>query len=348
MEPDSSTPGRASGRSTQGLTGSLPTPSTSSSALELPGTSHTPDPEDTPEQIQVDSVTLVEGTPRVDSKLWKADHAVFRQRKYPNETMELESTARVKHNYTVWYLDTMIQKMRTQTSGGPLAEKMETEKASKISFFDNQRYKYGKVRMASGFGRGTSDRNRRLDWAVIDVYPSRVGENRLPTFEAWESAFGGLNTPNLDTFGALLQPPHPSRLLKDMALGASVWKVGATSGPSHGVYSEYKVKRTLKDDAHVTAIRIDGRTVTVSKYSEQFVIIGHNRPGEVEGRFCGPGDSGAVVFNARGEAVGLLFSGQMPDLSRVGYGLVTPIEEVFADIKACAKDQTEDIRIAMA
>ncbi|KAL2677122.1 hypothetical protein Neosp_010890 [[Neocosmospora] mangrovei] len=262
--------------------------------------------------------------------------------------MELESPARVKHNYTVWYLDTMIQKTRTQTSGGPLAEKMETEKASKISFFDNQRYKCGKVRMSSGFSRRTSDRNRRLDWAVIDVYPSRVGENRLPTFEVWESTVGGLNTPNPDTFGALLRPPHPERLLKDMALRTGVCKVGATSGPSQGVYTEYRVKCTLKDDTHVRAIRIYGRTVTVSKYSEQFVIVGNNRPGELECRFCEPEDSGAVVFNTRGEAVGLLFSGQTPDQTRVGYGLVTTIEEVFADIKACANDQIEDIRIAMA
>jgi hypothetical protein len=55
-----------------------------------------------------------------------------------------------------------------------------------------------------------------------------------------------------------------------------------------------------------------------------------------------------VVFNERGEAVGLLFSGQKPDQTRAGYGLVTPIEDVFADIKACAKGHIEDIRIAMA
>lgn len=314
---------------------------------------HTPDPEDTPEQIQVDSVTSKEDTPRVDSELWKADHAVFRQAKYPRP-MTLESPARVKHNYTVWYMDTVIQKMRksggSDSPGAIEVEKMETEKAGKISFFDNKSNEYGTVRMASGFGRRTSQRNHRLDWAVIQVNPSRIGENRLPTWEVWESAATELiNTPNMDTFGALLQPPHPSRSLKTMALGTRVWKVGASSGPTHGVYNEYKVECTIEDDAHVKTIRIDGRAVTVSKYSEQFVIIGGDQSeGGVSDRFCGPGDSGAVVFNERGEAVGLLFSGQQPGQTRAGYGLVTPIEDVFADIKTCAKGQVEDIRIAMA
>ncbi|KAJ4324065.1 hypothetical protein N0V84_004031 [Fusarium piperis] len=293
----------------------------------------TSDPVATPEQIKADLVALAEDTPRVNSELWKADHRVFHRLKY-NRPMTLESPARVKHNYTIWYLNTLIQKSRER--GGGLeairAEKLEREKASKIFFFDTKSNGYGSVRMASGFARRTPERNHRLDWAVIEVNPSRIGENRLPTEEDWNSTNVGTEIPGSSTFGALLR--HPSSSLKAMSLEDSVWKVGATSGPTHGVYNEYKVYCKMKDDRHVTG---------PPRYSEQFVITGNDTS-----RFCGPGDSGAVVFNAQGEAIGLLFSGQRPDQSTAGYGLVTPIEDVFESIKACSSGTIDDIRIAEA
>ena len=123
-----------------------------------------------------------------------------------------------------------------------------------------------------------------------------------------------------------------------MAPGASVWKVGATSGPTNGTFNEYKVKCTIKDDAHVTG--------TPRCYSEEFAIVGNGISSQGQrGRFCGPGDSGSVVFDTRGQAIGLLFGGQVPRQT-AGYGLATPTEDVFGDIKASSEGKIEDIRIA--
>lgn len=305
----------------------------------------TPRPGDTTEQIKADSFSVAEGVPRGDSDLWTVDHKGFRQAKY--DPMKLESPARVKHNYTIWDLNQRIQEKKAGEPGWRDAEyrhaamkvqEMERDKAAKISFFDTNNNDFGSVRLASGLARRTPQRNHRLDWAVIEIPASRIGENRLPTEEVWEAKYQGRFTPYAGTFGALLQQPS-SDSLKTMALNTSVWKVGATSGATHGVYNEYKVTCKLKDDAHIRG---------VPRYSEQFVVIGNDLAGEdQDGRFCGSGDSGAVVFNAKGEALGLLFSGQRPDQSPVGYGLVTPIEDVFEDIKAYSKGVVEEIRIAV-
>ncbi|EEU38387.1 uncharacterized protein NECHADRAFT_77089 [Fusarium vanettenii 77-13-4] len=118
----------------------------------------------------------------------------------------------------------------------------------------------------------------------------------------------------------------------------SVWKFGETSGPTNGTFNEYKLVCTIKDDAHVTG--------TPRCYSEEFVIAGSDIYSQGQsGRFCGPGDSGSVVCDARGQVIGLLFGGQVPGRT-TGYGLVMPIEDVFEDIKASSEGQIEDIRIA--
>ncbi|RSM11418.1 hypothetical protein CEP52_002997 [Fusarium oligoseptatum] len=135
-------------------------------------------------------------------------------------------------------------------------------------------------------------------------------------------------------------PLQPSGSFKDktMALGASVWKVGVTSGPTHGTFSEYKVKCTTEDDGHAAS--------KPGYCSEEFVIVGNNISSQGHGgRFWGPGDSRTVVFDARGQAIGLLFGGQVP-AQTAGYGLVTLIEDVFEDIKVSSQGQIGNIRIA--
>ncbi|KAL6355808.1 hypothetical protein LRP88_09391 [Fusarium phalaenopsidis] len=258
----------------------------------------------------------------------------------------LESPARIKHNYTIWDLDDIIRANRVGEPGwreeefrhGAMkAEKLERDRAAKLTFFDTKKNDCGSVLLASGFDRVTPE-GGRLDWAVIEVDPSRVGENRLPTEEAWEAKYGGWNAPYARTFGGLLQQPSGSFKDKIMAVGASVWKVGATSGPTNGTFNKYKVKCTIKDHVHVAD--------TPRCYSKEFVVIGNEISSQGQsGRLCGPGDSGSVVFDARGQAIGLLFGGQVPSQT-AGYGLVTPIKDVFEDIKACSEGQIEDIRIA--
>lgn len=58
------------------------------------------------------------------------------------------------------------------------------------------------------------------------------------------------------------------------------------------------------------------------------------------------GDSGSVVFNTFGCALGLLFRGYQAQATSGSHTLITPIEDVFADIKAFFNNQITDIRIA--
>lgn len=65
-----------------------------------------------------------------------------------------------------------------------------------------------------------------------------------------------------------------------MAPRTSVWKVGATSGPTNGTFNEYKVECVMKDDAHVAG--------TPRCYFEGFVVIGDGLYNQRQsGRFCG-------------------------------------------------------------
>ncbi|RSL72201.1 hypothetical protein CEP53_001163 [Fusarium sp. AF-6] len=181
-----------------------------------------------------------------------------------------------------------------------------------------QRNNCGSVLLTSGFDRATPE-GGRLDWAVIEVDPSRIGENRLPTEEAWEAKHGGLNALCVRTFGGLLQQSLGSFKDNTMAFGASV-------------------KCTTEDDGHAAG--------KPRHYSEELVIVGNDISNQGHsGRFWGPGDSRTVVFDARGQAIGRLFGGQVP-AQTAEYELVTLIEDVFEDIKVSSQGQIGNIRIA--
>jgi hypothetical protein len=53
-----------------------------------------------------------------------------------------------------------------------------------------------------------------------------------------------------------------------------------------------------------------------------------------------------VVFDEGGRAVGLVFRGLMAQQAANSYTFITPIEDVFADIRAFSKGGITDIRIA--
>ena len=112
----------------------------------------------------------------------------------------------------------------------------------------------------------------------------------------------------------------------------SVFKIDARTKHTAGSYSEYKVKCQLDDDRHMG-----------TGFSSEFAYVGTG--GHL---FCGPGDSGCVAFDANGAIVGLLFSGQEPQGTKSGYGLITPIEDVFNDIKQFYDREITDIRVAVS
>ncbi|KAF5012975.1 hypothetical protein FDECE_982 [Fusarium decemcellulare] len=290
----------------------------------------TPLPDATPAQREEDAKARIEGRPVKGSTLELADKN-FRRSHFPNEDMTLESPARVKHNFTIWTLNRDIKALerRVGSTSEQWKRRLEEKKARKISFFDEKRHIFATVRLGSGMLRRTSG-GGRLDWAVLEVEPSRVGQNLLPLWEEWIASFDPARIPDDDTLGALLKAPSES--LKNMANGTRVWKLGA-GGLTSGTVGRYLTKCKIREDNY-----LGGHL----EYSNEYTVFGGWR-----GAFAGPGDSGSVVFNARGEAVGLVSSGQRPGAGAPsGFSFVTPIEDVLEDIKASSEGLIEDIRIA--
>lgn len=284
------------------------------------------------------------GTPVTGSELLRADFTGFRH--FDHSPKMVESPSRIKHDYTMWRLNNRIQ-WDNQKKSNPSQEaersqrlkELQEEKAEKSAFFDQGRNILGRVMYASGYGR-RSQRNGRLDWALIEVYQARQGENRLPQETVWQKTFLRKDwCPHQDTFGALLK--HPSQSLRTMDLGTRVWKCSTITGVTGGTYSEYRVSCSIRRDRHVD---------NAARRSAELVIVGEVPPGSGKREcFAGHGDSGAVVFDHSGRVVGLLFAAQTPQQiqSGDGYTLVTPIEEVFEDIKVFSQGEIEAIRVAL-
>lgn len=77
--------------------------------------------------------------------------------------------------------------------------------------------------------------------------------------------------------------------------------------------------------------------------SDEFLYLG--LPDPAEHWLASKGDWGSVVFNGDGAAVGLLCRGHTAQQAKGSYAYVTPIEDVFEDIKAFSSKQITDIRI---
>ncbi|KAM0354356.1 hypothetical protein ACHAPU_001400 [Fusarium lateritium] len=262
----------------------------------------------------------------------------------------MESPSRGKHNYTIWHAKKTLDDVNTKQQdvmGGndddaikiAKVEMLDKVKAKttadmdkKVDFFDRQNNILGKVYAASGFCNKT-DENGRLDWALVKVNKSRIGTNQLPDEEVWKK------TPIVPapyfTFGAQLKAQgsssirleHPNRCTKG-------YKLGTTSGATYGEFYEFKIGVNLLHDRYLGPI-----------LSDEYTFIqgdsGWDKP------FAGPGDSGSVVFDSNGCAVGLLFRGLRPNNDNaVGHTYVTPIEHVFKGIKESSKGKIVDVRIA--
>lgn len=115
-----------------------------------------------------------------------------------------------------------------------------------------------------------------------------------------------------------------------------VFKYGATTGHTSGRYQKYKAECSVRHDKYL------------NMGTSGYMFIPHGKEGKNSRLpFGNKGDSGAAVFNAWGQVVELLFTGEKPKRSAgPGYALITPIEDVLADIKPLSKGNIADIRIA--
>lgn len=124
-----------------------------------------------------------------------------------------------------------------------------------------------------------------------------------------------------------------------------VFKVGAYTGIiSAGKFQVLKgaifiaEKITLKEDKHL------------GRMSEEFCMIQNQVPRDPDedvGAFSDRGDSRSVVWDGEGYAVGLLFTGQ-PVMNAEQQRLthVTPIHDIFDDIRSFTDRQITDILVA--
>lgn len=279
----------------------------------------------------------ISGMPPVkDSDLWNADiKGVNPSFMSKTLTADIEHPTRAKHHFAVEVLASDIE------DEGPNASSDLKEHLDNIlSFFNNGEQHFGTVSWASGYTRRTAS-NGRLDWALIKpTGVHRIGRNTLPSRADWHQR--GYITSRPRDRGHLQQPPAGG--LGSLGNGTPMFKVGTVTGPTAGLFSGSKGKVRIEEDKHVQYYMrsLQGRSCSLS---DEFLFMGFPVP--AEHWIAMNGDSGSVVFNSDGAAVGLLLTGGRRLTHGVSsYAYITPIEDVFADIKAFSNGQITDIRIA--
>jgi len=280
--------------------------------------------------------------PIINSPLWRADRKGFGPSGIESRAL-MEHPARAKHNFAVDSLQRAIAHHGPSSADLQLCDKL----AEKLAFFDQGKHLFGQVWAGSGWKRRTAA-NGRLDWALIkpthlDRVPQEGMMNLLPDSAQWSGTSVLLEwLPDASTWGAPLKSPPPTAatpttLISALGQGDLVYKVGSSTRATVGHFQQIKTKCRIGDEKYLGL---------QNAYSSEYAFIGvaEQTP---DNRFGDFGDSGAVVFDGTGTAVGLLFTGHSPHQCQ-GYAvcLVTPIEEVFEDIKALSKNKITGVRIA--
>jgi hypothetical protein len=177
-----------------------------------------------------------------------------------------------------------------------------------------------------------------MDWALIKLLgnpPLRTGKNTLPTVDEW-TARDYSYWPEVAVCGSSLRQP-PGEGLRSTLNGAPVFKLGTSSGPTSGTFSKVQVGVAFKDDAHLEAV------MGPENYRcREFMYIEDPASTWLSKR----GDPGSVVFDEEGRALGLLSRGHRPQQAVNQCLYITPIEDIFDDIKKFSKGGITDIRIA--
>ncbi|KAK3934935.1 hypothetical protein QBC46DRAFT_398578 [Diplogelasinospora grovesii] len=272
------------------------------------------------------------GSPVKDSALWKADiKGLFPKDAEKHKNME--HPARSKHNFTVEIMREPIRQV--SPTRRPDHQKRLDEQ---IAFFDGDKQYLGRVWFASGYTQRTGT-NGRLDWALVvptDEGEKRIGGNILPREENWEAKYY-YNYPKPWTYGGNLK--QQARSIHDAKNGDRMFKIGASTTSTMGTFSDIKPDCIISEERYMV-----GRREAELRSSEyMFVdVVGIARK-EI---FGNRGDSGSIVWDDEGRAMGLLFTGQTPHQTEERYCLVTPIEDVFKSIKEMSGGNIEDIRIA--
>ncbi|KAH6631482.1 hypothetical protein F5144DRAFT_612140 [Chaetomium tenue] len=244
----------------------------------------------------------------------------------------VEHPTRLKHNSAVQSAQDILGRFP-----GEPTRKLQDDLDQVVAFFDENKQVFGSVYCASGFTKRTRN-NGRLDWGlVLPLDATRVGKNKLPSMEDWMEKYPNEGLQYPETFGTGLGQ-IPQAGLRGLQQGDTVYKVGATTRFTIGKFNCVKSDIKISLDKHMSGPRM----------SEEFAFISAVKTSDIVGRFSSPGDSGSVVWDQNGRAVGLLFRGQTPQQADKGSLIyVTPLEDVIADIKQRSGGKIKDIRIAV-
>ncbi|KAJ3478344.1 hypothetical protein NLG97_g8605 [Lecanicillium saksenae] len=264
-------------------------------------------------------------TPPEGSKLREADlHGyIFDTSK---TKIPFESPSRCKHNKTIsWFTERPKIHPYERESSEQMVKKCR-------EFFDSGKQVIGYLYAGSGFTARTSE-GGLLDWALIEVLPSRLGNNNLPSRDIWPRTLLDFQPPPL-ICGKPLKGPVPADRIPDKE--KRVFKVSAISKATSGVYLKHRAGIRLDNWKYLVRENLATHTTEACFVS----LDTENGP-----KFAVQGDSGAVVYDENGDAVGLLFRGQRPAGANK-FAYVTPLEHVFTHIAKHLKLERSAIRIA--
>ncbi|KAF5593542.1 uncharacterized protein FSUBG_9777 [Fusarium subglutinans] len=262
--------------------------------------------------------------------------------KLSHEVASFESPSRAKHNFTMGVIDEDIDGFRNRLS---LKEEelraskhkkairesirelkaqiasMETEKKAKEAFIKQDKQVLGNLIASSGFRRQVG--SRRMDWALIELDPSRRWSNDLPELKVWLSKYED-PTAAPYALGTPIQPRSEGKSAEGPWELGHIFKMGTTTGATTGKWWWEKQRVTIEHDAYLGEARL---------VTDEFVYGPREDINPIT-KLCAHGDSGSVIFDNDGGIVALLFRGHKHnDTYDDGYGYVTPIEHVFDDIK---------------
>lgn len=170
------------------------------------------------------------------------------------------------------------------------------------------------------------ERRMTSDWVLIQVEPERAGTNHVAS-EVGKLASENKWVPR-DKSGVYLRGKG------DLQFGSQVSKTGPATGWTRGVVS----------------LRHGFVKLGAPTYTMEYTITNS----EHGNRFSEQGDSGAVVFNARGEAVAMVLGGSVGErkvlkghesLGRVCCSYLTPLSLVFARIKRLTGKDVELVAV---
>ena len=242
----------------------------------------------------------------------------------------VESPTRSKLDYNVRLNRHEIRKLVQAENPLPehaaeIAAKREEEKTW-LKFYNQDKHILGEFHYGSGYLQRTP-KNHRLDWALFCPKSERIGQNLLPTKAEWQMNDFADDLPRLVRAGNIIKSPeHNTTLLAQMASGTIVYKIGASTKCTVGKSVGFETVKIAEEKYMGQPLK--------ERESREHAFVG-TRTGKYP--FCNPGDSGAVVWDADGRAVGLAFRGQPVQQSQGHFAYVTPIEDVFKSIKEMSK-----------